>query len=106
MNPKYLNEQEQAQVIAFTQNKSMFDAVKKVLLGAIYHQGTIAAGLEPTDKNWAFSLLQGKDAKTDDELGQELRASIAALGYLNSALERLEEFKAPEAKKEKKNPAL
>jgi hypothetical protein len=106
MNPDYLSEIEKSSVIAFTSNDVMFNAVKKVLLGMIYHQGTVVPTLEPTPMNWAFSLVKNDAPQSDEELGQALRASVAALGYLNGALERLKEFSAPEHKETKVNDAV
>lgn len=106
MNENYLTESEKQSVIAFCANKPMFDAVKKVLLATIYHQGIVRKGEALTEFNWVFSITNSIEPKSDEQLGQELRASIAALNYLKGGFERLLEFKVDEPKKPKKNPAL
>lgn len=104
MNENYLDEKEQAAVIAFNGNKTMVDAVRKVLLATVFHQGTVVAGENPTPYNFAFNIVN--ETKSDEQLGQELRASVAALGYIKSGFERLSEIKRVEEVKKKINRAL
>lgn len=100
----FLNDKEKASIIAFTSNKSMFDAVKKVLLATTYQQGVLKPGVEIENKNWAFSIIkQGKD---DTAIGQEFRAVIAGLAFIEEGFEKLEEFRPESVKKEKENPAV
>lgn len=108
MPQDYLNDIEKSAVAAFVSNKQMFDAVRKVLLHTIYNQGTIKPGVQPSETNWAFSLMENGlgGTKDNEQLGMEVRASVAALGYLKSGFDTLQELRTPELKKEKKNPAL
>lgn len=106
MNENYLSEAEKEAVLAFNANKTMVDAVKKVLLATVYHQGTVTPGEMPTDKNFAFGIINGVQ-KTDEQIGQELRASIQALNFIKGGFERLEEIKTtPVSKKKGGNPAV
>lgn len=104
MNPNYLDETEKAAVRAFTNNRAMFDAVRKVLEYTINHQGVTTPGDTTTDKNWVFSIVSAMD--NNEKVGEMVRASCAGLGYLSKGFEALSEFKVDEPKKEKKNPAL
>ena len=104
MNPDYLDENETSLIIAFKSNKAMFEAVKKVLLATVYHQGTVLPGSTPTPYNFAFNIIN--ETKSDKQIGQELRASVAALGYIKSGFERLEEVQRVEPRKRLKNPAI
>ena len=104
MNPNYLSDREQAAVISFNENPTMKEAVRKVLLACIYHQGTVSENDLPTPFNFAFSIVQS--VKSDEQIGQELRASVTALNYLQAAFERLSEVTKEEPKKKKGNPAV
>lgn len=107
MNPSYLSEQEKAAVQAFCENPVAFSAVKKVLLATIFHQGVLTPGSVNTEMNWAFQLTSvAEGQKTDEQLGQELRASNKALSFLEQGFQRLQEFKAPAQLPQKKNRAL
>lgn len=106
MNEKFLNDREKELVSNFCTNKEMLNAVKKVLLAVIYHQGTAKKDEEVTEMNWAFSILNGNVIKSDEQVGQEVRASITALGYLNSGFQRLSEYTTKLPEKKKGNPAL
>lgn len=106
MSPDYLNEQEQAAIIGFTSNPKMVEAVRKVLLATIFNQGTLAPGKQVSEFNFAFNIANSPD-KSDEQMGQELRAAATALNYLKSGFDRLQEIQMPEpAKKAKTNPAL
>lgn len=106
MAPDYLNDTEKSAIAAFNSNPYMVDAVRKVLLSNIYHQGTVLEGKQPSAMNFAFALI-GDGTKTNEHIGAELRASIMALGYLKSGFDRLTEIKVEQkTKKDKPNPAL
>ena len=61
---------------------------------------------EVTEMNWVFSLLNANVLKSDEQVGQEVRASVTALGYLNSGFQKLAEFTVKLPEKPKKHPAL
>ena len=82
----------------------MFDAVKKVLLATIFHQGTVAPGENPTEFNWAFTAVD--DARSNEEIGEVVRSKVDALGFIKSGFDRLGEFKPAVEKKPKDNPAV
>ncbi|MBR1146683.1 hypothetical protein [Bradyrhizobium sp. AUGA SZCCT0431] len=101
-----MSDVEQASVIAFTSNKQMRDAVKKVLLAQIYEQGTIQSGKTPNESNWAFVPFINEFPKSNEQIGEEIRATIHGLNFLKAAFDRLDEVQAPAETKKPKNPAL
>jgi hypothetical protein len=105
MSPDYLSEAEKTLVVSFVKNKATFDAVKKVLLYTIYNQGVVEPGKTPSEMNWVFALAAG-ETMSNDQLGHEVRASLAALGYLKGGFETLSAIHIEEPKKAKSNPAL
>lgn len=105
MNENYLSPEEKSLVIAFNQDPKMVEAVKKVLLHTVYHQGVLKAGEPASDKNWAFGILNG--VETDlQQVGMKLTASLKGLAYLESGFEKLAEFVVQEAPKQKENKAV
>ena len=104
MNPNYLSDKDKAYIMAFTKNQGMMDAVQKVLLATVYHQGVAVADDNPTQYNFAFNIVQG--VKSNEQLGEELRASVTALNYIRAGFERLSEVQDDAPKKKKENPAL
>lgn len=106
MDKDYLSEKEQIAVVNFCKNKEMYQAIKKVLLATIYSQGTVKAESDPNEFNFAFGIATVGQTKTDEQIGQELRAAITALNYLKTGFDRLLEFLPNQEKPEKKgNPA-
>ena len=104
MNENYLNEGEKLALEAFVANKLMFHAVKKVLLSAVYHQGTLVAG-EPAEslRNWAVGItlnqktdLQGKprdDPQEYEKIGQRVFAIVEGLNYIEGGFKEIEKYK-------------
>lgn len=104
----YLNDQEKNAVISFRSNQVMFDAVKKVLLHTITHQGTLKEGETPEPTNWVFGIGANTlgSTPTNEQLGEELKASLRGLSFLQDGFKKLGEVQVELPKKEKKNPAL
>ncbi len=104
MNENYLNEIEKSKVISFCNDKQMFEAVRKCVLYTIYHQGTLVASEEAEGRNWVFSV--DGPGKSDEQIGQEVRSSLAGLAYLKSGFDKLKEVRVVEKKEKKGNPAV
>lgn len=108
MDKNYLNDIEKDAIIKFIENKTMLNAVKKVLLEEIYFMGRLEKDKDVEDRNWAYTLGgQTNDATMPDaELGSLLKATAKGLGALERGFDRLSEFKreVPE-QKEEGNPA-
>lgn len=93
----YLTELEVASIEQFCANKTMYEAVRKVLLSGIYTDGTVQKGVkipEPT-MNGAF-LLAGHALNNpipDEMLGQHIRGMWAGVNALKNAFDKLEDIK-------------
>ena len=96
----YLSELEQTKIEAFCKDEVMYNAVKKVLLQAVYSHGVLEAGKEPmeTKMNYAFSLVSKSltNPIPDELLGQNLRAMWAGLNALELGFNELQEIKVKE----------
>ena len=98
---EYLNDQEHKEVMKFTENRVLFEAVKKVLLEVLYTQGNLKVG-EPAvpDVNYAFNLIsrrkvigQGKIDLTNEQIGADLAAVWEGVNLIGCGFEELEKFK-------------
>lgn len=110
MDYSFLSDEEKVLITAFMQNGKQVEAVKKVLLMALYNNGTLKPDMpaDPT-KNWALGAFftVGSDAIDDNMLGAAVRASAMGIQMLESGLKKLSEIatpKKPEGGKEE-NPA-
>ncbi len=102
-----LNEQELIEVRKFLENEVQMEAVRKVLLGGIYYNGTLKPG-EASDpsRNFALSLVAQRGQASNEELGQDLRACSQGIILLETAFQKLLTYKEKEEPKEKeKNQA-
>lgn len=105
---KELSDVERNAVVSFCQNVVMFNAVKKVVLHTIYNQGVLIEGAEPEQRNWVFGLAKTSigGEPSDAQLGEELKACLRGLSYLEDGFKKLKEIKVEIPKKPKVNPAL
>lgn len=106
-----LNEIEKDKIIAFTEDKIMFEAVRKHLLSGLYNTGVIQPG-KPADArtNWAFQLVWDRSPqsmpRSNEELGADLRAMTRGIQLVEGAWEELTKFKKDELPQEEEvNPA-
>lgn len=112
MSNEVLSEIEKDKAIAFVSDPFAVEAVKKYILAVCYKHGTVKAG-EPHkgNLNWALQMAWGATSpngmpRTDEELGQNLRALAYAVQIVESGFKELMELKAVEAPKEDtENPA-
>jgi hypothetical protein len=93
--PEYLSEGEKVEVGKFVDNKKLFEAVKKVILMGIYHNGTLQED-KPADPlvNALLPNLAHMPAFTDEQLGQTLRAKAQSIAMLENSLTAMEAFKS------------
>jgi hypothetical protein len=104
---EYLNKAEKAAVMSFIGNKTMSEAVKKVVMHTITHQGVLEAGKPAVEANWVFGLAAGSmNHVTNEQLGEELKATLKGLSYLQEGFKKLYEVSVPAPKESKVNPAL
>ena len=104
----YLSDAEKNAVISFCQNETMYRAVKKVVLHTVTHQGTLKPDESAEQTNWVFGVGANTMGSTpsNEQLGEELKASLRGLSYLEDCFKKLHEIQVPIAKKAKENPAL
>ena len=101
-----LSEQERSALIRFNSDEKMVLAVEKVMMYMTHMMGVVTPeDKEILDVNWAF--LPHNTNTTDEDLGRELRAKIAALSYLGDAFKQLRKFTGEKASPyAESNPAL
>ena len=101
-----LNEIEQDKVIALAQDPVAFNAIKKYILAVAYRHGIVKAGEDyKGNVNFALNLAWGATEsqgmpRTDEELGQNLRAMTYATKLVESGFKELLELRKPEPVKE------
>ena len=111
ISKEILNEIEVDRAIAFAQDPIQFNAVKKYLLAVVYKHGVIEKGGEHKGNvNFALNLAwsstqQGGMPRTDEELGQNLRALTYATQLVESGFNEIREMKKVEPTKEETKPA-
>lgn len=112
ISKEILNDIEKDKIIALTEDKLAFNAIKKYILAVVYKHGVIEKGEEHNaNVNFALNLAWGSTQpngtpRSDEELGQNLRAMTYAVQLIESGFRELGEFKKPEKVEElKNNPA-
>lgn len=106
----YLNEIERAELAKFVGNKTLFEAVRKVILSGVYFDGVMIPG-KPADPLRNFVLASFTNAngmmpadmatKPDAEMGAKLRSIIQAVSMIDTGFETFSEFEIKvEQKKE------
>ena len=110
LSNEILTDIEKERVARFAEDKLTFEAVKKFVLAVCYKQGVVDKGGEhvPT-RNWAINLAWGAInsngmPRTDEELGQNLRALTYAVQLVGSGFKEMSEMKEiKEVEKEETN---
>jgi len=92
----YLNEIEKAEVVTFLENKTMKEAVKKVILSGVYFDGIMEEG-KPADplKNFMLGTLSQQTVMMNDDkhMGAIARAMINGVSMVESGFAELEKCK-------------
>lgn len=102
LSHEILTEIEKDKVVAFAQDPLAFEAVKKYILAVAYKQGVVKSGEEHKGTvNFALNLAWGATQqsgmpRTDEELGQNLRALTYAVQLVESGFKELSEMRSPE----------
>ena len=103
-----LSEIEVDKVIALAQDPIAFNAMKKYILAVVYKQGVMEKGAEYKGTvNFALNLAwsatqQNGIPRSDEELGQNLRALTYAVQLVESGFREMGELKKPMVVKELK----
>lgn len=106
-----LNDSEQDALSMVADNAIMMSALKKAILIDVYYKGTLDPQRAPDPtRNAALAIAlavgQGQAIRTNEELGQDLRAFAEGVRLVESGFERIVSFKSPATGKNKnKNPA-
>lgn len=95
---EYLTDHELEKVVQFNEDLVMKNAVRKVLLEAIYNNGVLRAGGAPEPlRNAAFGLvfktINGQGVASDADLGQDLRGLANGVSLLEQGLAQLDKIK-------------
>lgn len=107
----FLNEAERQELNKFVQNDVLSGAVKKVILAAVYYNGILEAGKSPnTGQNFAIQsalfAIQNNPQVTNEQLGEGLRANVAAVRLIDLGFQELDKIKQEKTpKKVEPNPA-
>ena len=112
MSQEILSEIERDKVIQFCADPIAREAVKKYVLAVLYRQGVVEQGKPHNARvNFALNLAwpattpQGMP-RTDEELGQNLRAMTYAVQLIESGFKEMEEMRKPvPLEEEKVNPS-
>lgn len=97
----FLNEVEKNELTKFVENKTQFEAVRKVILSGVFYDGVLKQG-EAMDvlRNFMiarFTNPQGMSPApigidTDETLGRKLRAMIDGISMVETAFKKFEQF--------------
>ena len=94
-----LDEIETEHVQSFAENEQQMQAVKKYLLAVVYNHGVVEASVKHQgNKNWALQMAWGAInpngmPRSDEELGQGLRAMAYAVQLIESAFKEISDIK-------------
>ena len=106
---EYLSKDEKLRIEQFCKNKPMFEAVKKVFLRPIYHQGTLKPGQNAdVEGNFLLQLLKNSKNKKDSQLASDLRGAATAVSAIDEAFEDLKKISTekPDETPQKTNKAI
>lgn len=103
---EFLSEVEKDLVQRFYEDVPTREAVKKILLDALYHSGIIEPD-KPVDAlhNAAFMLLHQDVKAPNEQVGARLRAMYEGLLALEAGFEKMSQLKKVEPDKPKVNKA-
>jgi hypothetical protein len=100
-----LNDIETDKVIAFKSDPVAFNAVKKYVLAVAYKHGVVRPGEKHVGNlNFALNLAGSAihpngEARSDEELGQNLRALAYAVQLVESGFKEMSDMEKPEEEK-------
>lgn len=95
----YLNDIEVAELEKFVENKTMFEAARKVLLAGIYFNGTLSEG-KPAEARKNFILAQLTQPIMEnapiEEYGHYAKALVNAIKLVETGFNDFEKFRKVE----------
>lgn len=94
---KVLSDRERTLLQKFVSEQEMNKAVKKVILFAVYYNGTLEKDQEPDPtRNALLGLMGNSRSMPNEHLGQVLRAQMEALTFLENGFKTIEDLSKPE----------
>lgn len=95
----FLNDVEKDTLQQIADNPTAVNALKKLILADVYFKGTLEAGKAPDPtRNAALSIAlacgSGQAVRTNEELGQDLRAFAEGVRIVEGGFGRLEKLKS------------
>lgn len=92
-----LNDIEKAELSKIADNVTALGALQKLFLMGIYFEGTIRKDEQPNPtRNFLLAAANGKDAASNEQLGQIVRAQAEGVGLLELGFNYLAQYKTPE----------
>lgn len=100
-----LSDLEREKIIVFNKDPDMKEAVRKVLLAAVYSNGTLkkdekADPLKNGALGLAFLALNGRAVVSNEQLGEDLRAYAQGVNLLETGFKQLEKVTKDEEPQE------
>lgn len=75
-------------------NALLMNALKKVVLADVYFKGVLRAGMSPEPtRNAAIAFAFAAEAKTNEQLGEDIRAFAEGVRLVEGGFSRLDKFK-------------
>lgn len=108
---EFLTDKEKDKIIKFNQDPELVEAVRKVMLKALYTQGTLRQGIKSNPLNNAalglvFHTINGS-VISDEQIGADLRGLAHGLNLLESGFVELAKIeKDIPFEKDDTNPAI
>jgi len=98
-----LTDLEVSKIVQFMGDENMVEAVRKVMLAAIYSNGTLrqdatANPMTNAALMMAMRTIRGEGVMSDEELGQDLRGLAQGVMLLEAGFNRLNKIKPEEVK--------
>lgn len=101
----YLNEIEKQELQKFIENKTLYEAVRKVILSGIYFNGRMEEG-KPADplRNFILGKLAQPQVLMNDDrhLGALTRSTIDGISMVESGFEQFEKLRKVEVEEKPK----
>ena len=106
MEPEFLNDAEKDAVRYFNEAEVMREAVKKVLLKALYSSGTLKPGAHADPlKNIALVFVSNARDASNEQVGAEVRALYQGINAIEVGFGELASYKKEVPKEPKINKA-
>lgn len=100
-----LDDNEKLAIQMFYDNELQREAVKKVLLAALYYNGVLLKGQKACPTMNFLLAIAGRRDISDEQMGREARTAAEGVAALENGFDNLASYMKEELLKPKKNPA-